>query len=100
MKIAPDLHRHYQGKDVVFINLCLNSTLKSWQKMVDEGTVLGENYWFNDELTNRLIGLINLPGYPTYLLIDRKGHVVTRRAPRPSETETLVRLIDRTLEEK
>lgn len=100
MKTAPDLHRRYQGKDVVFVNLCLSSTLNSWQKMVDEGTVAGENYWFNDELTKHFAGLINLPGFPTYLLVDRKGHVVTRNAPRPSEAETLFRLIDRTLEEK
>lgn len=99
-KHTPGLHRQLQGKDVVFVNLCLSSSREAWQKMVDGHEVEGENYWFDKEATNRFLGLTDLRGYPTYMLLAPDGHFVSRNAPRPSERKELLLQLGRVLEEK
>lgn len=99
-KYTPGLHKQLQGKDVVFVNLCLSSSREAWQKMVDSHEVEGENYWFDKEATNRFLSLTNMRGYPAYMLLAPDGHFVSRNAPRPSERKELLLLLDRVLDEK
>lgn len=97
---TPELHRQLQDKDVVFVNLCLSSSREAWQKMVEGHEVEGENYWFGKELTNRFLDLTDIRGYPTYMLLDRNGRVLSCDAPRPSQRKELLQLLDRVFEEK
>ncbi len=98
MKEVPALHTRYAGQDIVFVNLCLNSTPEAWRKLIADSNVRGEHYWLPEGLGNRFIGLINLPYFPTYMLLDRNGRFLTRRAPRPSEQDKLFPLLDSILQ--
>lgn len=97
MKHAPALHNLFKGLDVVFVNLCLGSDREAWLKMVGEQGGKGENYWFDSDATQLMLGAYSLPGYPTYILMGRDGKIVTMKAPRPSEMTQLAKEIDKLL---
>lgn len=96
-KVMPELHAQFSEKDVVFVNLCLKSKRKAWAEMLEGGELKGENYWFNEELSNRLMSAISLHGFPTYMLLGSDGRFLTRNASRPIEHEKTVRAIQRAL---
>lgn len=85
MRYAPALHEETKGKDVVFVNLCLQSAVSNWINLINDRKIGGENYYFTDDATKLFMGTYRLSGYPSYLLIDRQGKLVTTNAPRPSE---------------
>jgi len=92
---APALHRKFAGKAVVFVNLCLQSTAKNWKNLVKEKNIKGENYFLDDDESKLLMGNFNIGGFPTYILIDKKGVIKTANAARPSELERLEEEIEK-----
>lgn len=98
MEYAPALHQKFAGKDVVFVNLCLQSSAENWIKLVGQKKLEGENYFLNDDNTKLLMGNFNISGFPTYMLIDGKGEVKTTSASRPSELEKLKQEIQAIIE--
>jgi thiol-disulfide isomerase/thioredoxin len=93
MKYAPELHKYFTEKEVVFVNLCLQSTAETWLKIINQNNIKGENYYLDDNATKIFIGTNNIGGFPTYMLIDKNGHL---RAPvaRPSNTQPAIKQID------
>jgi len=94
IKFAPALHQKFKGRDVVFVNLCLQSTAKNWKSLVKEKNIKGENYFLDDDESKLLMGNFNIGGFPTYILIDSKGTIKTANAARPSELERLEKEIE------
>ena len=97
MKFAPELHEAMHGKDVVFVNLCLSSDRETWQQMVAQQPVVGENYWFDQHATHLFMGTYDVSGFPTYILVGRDGKIVTMEAERPSHKEYLVKQLEEQL---
>lgn len=95
IKFTRALHQKFGDKDVVFVNLCLQSTAKNWKNLVKEKNIKGENYFLDDDESKLLMGNFNIGGFPTYLLIDRKGSIKTANAARPSELEKLEKEIEK-----
>ena len=84
MANAEKLHEKYADKDVAFVYACQSSDLEKWAPMGDEFHLEGDNYYFDDASSREFMGKASLNGYPTYLLFDKEGKLVTRTAPRPS----------------
>lgn len=84
MEYTPSLHQKFKGKNVAFVNLCLESSEQNWIKLIQQQKVHGENYFLNDDNGRLLRGNFNVTGFPTYLLIDRTGKLKSK-VPRPSE---------------
>jgi len=95
IKFTPALHQKLKDKNVVFVNLCLQSTAKNWRSLVKEKNIKGENYFLDDDESKLLMGNFNIGGFPTYILIDSKGFIKTVNAPRPSELEKLEKEIEK-----
>lgn len=91
---AAELHEAFNGKDVIFVNLCLASDREAWRKLVKEKGIQGENYWFGADATNLFMGAYGCSGYPTYMLMDREGRIVNQRAPRPSDKKNALQAIE------
>jgi thiol-disulfide isomerase/thioredoxin len=81
MKHAPNLHKYFAGKEVVFINLCLDSPIEKWLKTINQNTIEGENYYLDADASKSFMGAYNISGFPTYMLIDRKGQISTAASP-------------------
>ena len=81
---AKELHKLFAGKDVVFVNLCLSSDTGQGVETVKQMGIEGENYYFDADATGLFMSAYGLSGYPSYMLADKTGRVVTNKAPRPS----------------
>jgi hypothetical protein len=93
MKHAPVLHEYFDGKEVVFINLCMESSPEGWLKAVNKNTVKGENYYLDENGTKMFMGTHNISGFPAYLLIDKDGQLHSPVA-RPSNTQSAIQQIN------
>lgn len=88
------MHKLFDGKDVVFVYLCLASDQNKWLETIAKYKIEGEHYFFDDDATELFMSAYGLSGYPSYLLIDRGGKIITNKAPRPSELAKSAEVID------
>jgi len=95
---AESLYHEFKGKEVIFLNLCCQSKKETWENMIKQKGIKGENYLLNNEEFNFLSKLYKVTGFPTYILIDKKGNVVDDKAPRPSSKIEIIEKIRKLLE--
>lgn len=94
---TPALHKAFAGKDVVFVNCCLGSNQGTWKKQVESEKLDGVNLFFTADASKLFLGTYALNGYPSYLLMNRSGKLVSTSALRPSENERTVQQINNLL---
>ncbi len=99
-KSTPILRQDMKGKAIVFVNLCLQSGSGNWRKLIKEKGIKGENYFFTDDATKLFMGTYKLQGFPSYMLVNKQGQIVTANAPRPSERRVLNKAINKLIDEK
>ncbi|MFI3295655.1 MAG: TlpA disulfide reductase family protein [Rikenellaceae bacterium] len=99
MGYAKDLHKIYKDSDdIVFVNLCFESSAESWVEIIEKNDIGGENYFVSgDDAAKLMLSTYKLQGYPSYLLIDRDGALVTNSAQRPSSVGKLSEQLDQLL---
>ncbi|MBO9660412.1 MAG: TlpA family protein disulfide reductase, partial [Chitinophagaceae bacterium] len=93
MEYTPALKKQVDTSKVVFINLCLQSSEKNWADLIRKKNLTGENYFLDDDASKLFMGMYQVGGFPTYMLIDGKGKLVTKTAPRPSDSQRLLQLL-------
>lgn len=81
---AGKMHSQYAGKDVAFVFVCMDSPKDQWLSTINEFNLEGDHYFFNGQSSREFLGKSGIRGYPTYLLFDRKGDLVTMSPSRPS----------------
>lgn len=86
---AIELQESFKDMDIAFVNLCMDSDKASWQKTIVESSIPGENYFFNKEQTQLFRDKLKFEGYPTYLIIDKKGMLIDNNASRPSSGDKI-----------
>jgi thiol-disulfide isomerase/thioredoxin len=89
MSYAIELHKHYKGKDISFVNLCLSSDKTDWKKTIKNLNIGGENYFFDKDQSLLIKSKLKVSGFPTYLIIDQEGNIVDNKAPRPSTDQKI-----------
>lgn len=100
MEHASTIKQAMKGKEVVFLYLANRSPEESWKNIVKEYGLTGEqvvHYNLPNKLQDLLEKYLQVKGYPTYMLIDRKGNIVDRTPPRPSSENRLVDYLNRHL---
>lgn len=88
---------HFAGQDVVFLSLCCQSDKKNWENTIKSEQMTGDHYLLSSDEYNILSKAFNIQGVPTYVLIDRKGTVTNKNAPRPSQGQVTIAAIDKLL---
>ena len=96
---AIDLHDYFKGKNIAFVNLCLSSDKNEWKKMIKNSNIKGDNYFFNKSQTQLLREKLKFDGYPTYLIIDKKGRLINENAPRPSSGKRIKKILNDLIDE-
>ncbi len=79
------LQNHFKNKPVAFVNLCFNSDKKEWEKAIAKDNIKGDNYFLNSDESKLFRGELKFVGFPTYMIMDRKGKLINKNAPRPSD---------------
>ena len=92
---AIELHEYFKGKHIAFANLCLSSNKNEWKKIVKNNNIKGDNYYFNKAQSQLLRNKLQFKGYPTYLILDKKGNLVDKDAPRPSSGERIKKILNK-----
>lgn len=74
--------RHYfSGSDVVFAVIWLNSNLESLKAFVPRIHNAVHIFISDDDMSNRIMGILNLQGFPSYYFIDRDGEISSKDIP-------------------
>lgn len=96
---AIELHNYFEGKPVAFVNLCMASKKDDWKKFIAQNHIKGDNYFFNEDETKLLREELKFHGYPTYMIMDQKGNLINKNAPRPSSGDEIKGVLNKLLEE-
>ena len=72
------------SNDVEFVYICLSSEEEKWKEMVVEKDLQGHQLFANGESQKQIEENYQVSFYPTYILIDREGKVITKNV-RPSQ---------------
>lgn len=94
---AIDLHNYFDNKSVAFVYLCLESNKDDWEKIISKDYSKGDNYFFNKEESMLLRNELKFNGFPTYMIIDKKGEWISKNAPRPSSGDEIRNLLSKLL---
>jgi peroxiredoxin len=78
---VPQLHEHYKNKDVVFLNICVDSKEKEWKEGLEKYKLDGVNLVAEGWANNPICKAYNITGIPHYVLIDKKGNIAENNAP-------------------
>lgn len=96
---AKELHKLFHNKNVIFLNICMKSNQEAWAKIVGNGEIEGENYFFDDDLSSEAATSLLSGGYPTFILIGKDGKIRTKEAPRPVSISQASEAIDKLIAE-
>lgn len=101
MQYAGSAKKLFDGKDVIFLYLCNRSSDKSWKNIIKEYGLTGKiavHYNLPDEQQSAIEKFLQIRSFPTYMLIDKEGNIVDRKAPRPNKSDDLLNAVYKLLE--
>ena len=84
MPYSQNLQEEFKGQDVVFLYLSVDRNAQQWLSMIEKLQITGEHYRANSDVHQELNNQFNVRSIPRYVLIDKKGKVVSANATRPS----------------
>lgn len=87
MPAAKALQEQFANQDVVFLYLACSCTEESWRSTIANEKLSGQHYLLTKDQYNLLSSLFQLDGIPHYSLIEKKGNIVLKNAPRPSDAK-------------
>ncbi|WP_431471275.1 TlpA family protein disulfide reductase [Nonlabens sp. SCSIO 43208] len=94
---SPALHEKFKD-DVEFVYLCHASEKKAYLPSIAQFNIKGKHYFLNDQEGPVVQEQINLEGFPTYTIINKKGEIVQsdyiHRPSYPKTTTLLESLIN------
>jgi len=77
------LEKSFEGKDVVFISLSIDTDKAKWKEMVEGKKLSGLHLYSNSQ--GPIVQDYELVGVPRFILFDKNGKTVSFDAPRPSD---------------
>ncbi len=101
MQYAGAAKKLFEGKDVIFLYLANHSSDASWKNIIKEYQLTGPtsvHYNLPEAQQEAIEQYLHIKSFPTYILIDKKGQIVTHTAPRPNESNELVNAVWKILE--
>ncbi|MFZ4262501.1 TlpA family protein disulfide reductase [Sphingobacterium sp. HJSM2_6] len=85
------LNDTYKGKEIAFVGVSTDQDKEKWEAYIKEKALKGTQLHAGP--TNPLSQAYKINTIPRYLLIDKKGNLITPDCPRPSDPK-LIELID------
>ncbi len=82
---VPALHEKYKDKDIVFINICVDSDEKEWKASLKKLNLNGVNLLAQGWTKNPTVSAYNITGIPHYYLLNNEGKIVNNNCERPSD---------------
>lgn len=67
------VEHEFKDQDVAFIYVCIHSNEKQWKATLDKFQLGGQHYFLSNRQSIEISNLLEITGYPFYLLIDKDG---------------------------
>ena len=96
---AHDSYDYFKDKPVAFVNLCLFSNKEEWENLVADIRQMSDNYFFGKDESDLLKNELNVYSFPTHIIINRKGELVTRNVPGISSSKEINNLLTKLINE-
>ncbi|WP_295128367.1 TlpA disulfide reductase family protein [uncultured Chitinophaga sp.] len=94
---VPALHAKYKGKNVLFVNVCVDSNEQEWKKSLKELKLDGINLIAEGWTKHPVCQAYGVNGIPHYVLIDEYGIIIDNNAPRAAEENEIAAALDKAL---
>lgn len=94
---VPGLHDKYKDKNIVFVNVCVDSNESEWKAGLKKLNLNGINLIAEGWTKNPMCQNYNINGIPHYFLIDTEGKIVDNNSPRPGDKQMLYDKLDKLL---
>jgi thiol-disulfide isomerase/thioredoxin len=93
MPYSKEIQESFKNSNVVFLFLANRCKEDSWKATIANKKLTGEHILLTNDQFNTLSRFLGFDGIPHYTLIDKKGNIVLKDAPRPSEKEKIITVI-------
>jgi thiol-disulfide isomerase/thioredoxin len=87
MPASAILQERYKDKNITFLFLANQCEASSWKATISNRKLTGEHLLLTRDQFNVLAAEFGISGIPHYVLIDKTGNVVNKKAVRPSDPE-------------
>lgn len=85
---SPELHEKFKD-DIEFVYLCHNSKKAGYIPSIAKFQIAGKHYFLEDSESRPIFEQIDLRGFPTYTIINKRGEIVlSDHIHRPSYSKT------------
>ncbi len=91
-----ELKKHFEGKDVVFINISIDEGEQNWVAAKAKYNINGIHALSNNRNHPEVQKKYKVESIPSYFLIDKEGNFISAPAPRPSNP-SIYQLIEEAL---
>lgn len=89
MANSASLRQKFNGKNVAFVYLCINSPGENlWKNKIASHQIEGEHYFLDKQQSESLIKGYGIKGIPRYMIIDQDGQIINQEATRPGDSKT------------
>ncbi len=89
------LQNYFKNKPIAFVNLCFESDKNEWEKIIANKNIKGDNYFLSSDESKLFRGELKFAGFPTYMIMDRKGKLINKNAPRPSDRNNIENILNK-----
>ncbi len=93
------LEKEYHRKPIHFVSISVDNTEQPWRKMVKEKKLGGIQLHADKNWQSDFVQAYGIKGIPRFILLDKKGNIISADAPRPSSDE-IKPLINKWLKKK
>lgn len=76
MPYSKKLMKTFEGQNVEFVFLCLDSEKDQWKTFLTELQIGGTHYFLNKAESSTLRNIFGISGVPHYLLLDKNGVII------------------------
>lgn len=78
---SESIREYLKDSDVAFVIMWLKSDIDSWGELVPSIHNAIHLFVSDEDTTNRLIGVLNVDGFPSCYFMDRSGNIMTEGVP-------------------
>jgi len=75
MPYSKELIKKYEGKDIAFVFICLDSNEKNWKLDLSQLQLAGSHYFCSAEQSMGIRKGLGIEGIPFYVLINKQGQI-------------------------
>ncbi len=76
-----DVRQYFKDSDITFAIIWLKSDMESWKKLAPSVHNAVHIFVPDEDMANRIMGILNIQGFPSYFFIDRSGEITTKDVP-------------------